>query len=975
LYQLLDMVDRFDPHHPILYGKKCQSAHHEETLLAHSIQVAMIASTCAYAYGESEDIQFASYVTGLFHDIGKHATVDLLDPKKSQTLHFMGHDVVGAGILNLLYAPNMGISDNTWDAITTAIRLHMSGYHGNDATKWKWMAYQSISDLTSRLLVYLRRGDLRGKTPGIPQERVLQDESDFHDTVRAQVTLPAMYRTLNLEGGVLILLCGRSGSGKTTLGKRIQDHFHQQQDKRPAVTVVRRDEILVNTCFRRMGRARSDNFANDYAVAYKYYTDQGKEPAAEINAHMAKQIESNLCERKVVVVDSVMCMYKAVCSLLGPWANASLQYWLLPLRNKVLDDVRHKGLSLSEQMRIFGDRDALCPVPTDIDGGLFQPSPGKVTLDVPWNGATDHILCRYLDDIQEMYQNDLFPGHLLPTLADLAHMDLHQVVTYLYHRNQIDPFFRRYQYHVKWLSSSSSSSSSSYDIVGIRYIDGINHLWKYPWTLQARGTFFILDHDLQQVYTTKQLLPRGLEVATHQQIERFRIQSTQDVHDLSTDFEILQDTFGTSLASTLDLFRQGGSFSTDTYVSFKADGSLVAVNLIPRDTHPRMVSLLEDYLVGLGGLGAQFVKESQTYPFLAVISSNGTLVIPDVMVPYYTSAYRGSSQVGHSATTSFIKSILSDASVFLKTYCSADNIVSLSFEAICPQRTDPSGTFHPELAVNYEQYHFRFLGCTRFKATAMGSFYPHFLFSTPQWEQPLSRSIQNTVELTELLNELESAYKDPRAFLRTYFGVDCADEIDYEGFVLYMKETTNDDDDGDTYSYYKAKTSTYYRLHQIKHKESIDDLLTLPRGMDRIYPALGMIRGICEGYQKIIDCVRYIFDHELNEIANDDTVIGMLPERAQKGLRKQTNTSTRVRILVNNKDTLNFLCQQYITRILSQVIQGVGENCDWLMPPETQTQFVHDWFMDIAKYGDIQHKTLDALLNQGLNGTVVYFSE
>jgi hypothetical protein len=924
----------------------------------------MKASESAYDHDESEEVQFASYMTGLCHDIGKYATADLLDRGDAHTLHFLGHDVIGAGVLNLLYTKEFGVSDDTWRAITTAIRLHMSGYHGTDSIKWKWMAYQSTSNYASRLLVYLRRGDLVGKLPAVQESLVTKDEPDFSDTVQSRVSLPTMYRTLNLEGGVLILLCGSSASGKTTLGINIRD---QLTDAGLPATIIRRDLLLINTCFYHMGRPRSGVFADDYAMAYQYYVENNKKLSAEINAHMAKQIEWNLCERKIVVVDSVMCLYKPIRYLLGTWAQTSLQFQLLPLRNQVFTekDIRHSHMSLDDQVRMFGDRDALCPIPSDANGELLKPTPGKVVLDVPWNGATEQVLHQYLQDIKDLYQK--FPDYLLPTLDQTADMDLHQLVSYLYGRGQIEAFFRRYNYNVKWVRLPDSTGT--YDILGIRYIERINHIWKYPWAVQARGAFFIVDHEQQCVYTTKQLLPRGVEVATHQQIERFRIQSTQDVHDLSSHFEVLWDTFGTTLATTLDVFRRGGYFPSNTYVSFKVDGSLVAVNLIPRHSYPRMVSILEDYLNSVSSLGQLFVTESKPYPFLAVISSNDTLVIPEVMVPYYTNAYTQRYCREANDRRTFVAGLLADAESFLQTYCERTDIVSISFEAVCPRRLDPNGRFHSELAVNYEQHHFRFLGCTRFGPTTMGSFRPHFLFSTPQWEQPLSRPIQHTDELTKLLNELESAHDDPQSFLHTYFGVDYVDEIDYEGFVLYLM----DDPTTEHYSYYKAKTSTYYRLHNVKRKETIDALLSLPRAMDRVYPTLGILHGLCQEYHKLVACIQQIYDHELDECIEE--VLTLLPERAQKGLKKQTSVDKRVRILVNNSDTLNYLCQKFMPRILDQIMDDTYDDYGWLIPSDKQTQIFHDWFMDMAKYGDIQNKTLDNILNQMLNGNVAYFTE
>ena len=70
-----------------------------------------------------------------------------------------------------------------------------------------------------------------------------------------------------------------------------------------------------------------------------------------------------------------------------------------------------------------------------------------------------------------------------PSLDETNNMSLLQLVQRLACTNSLDTFFSKHQYSLKRLTNN---------VIGIKYIDGLNRLWHPKWSRQARGRFYYI---------------------------------------------------------------------------------------------------------------------------------------------------------------------------------------------------------------------------------------------------------------------------------------------------------------------------------------------------------------------------------------------------------------------------------------------------------------------------------------------------
>lgn len=70
------------------------------------------------------------------------------------------------------------------------------------------------------------------------------------------------------------------------------------------------------------------------------------------------------------------------------------------------------------------------------------------------------------------------------------------------------------------------------NVIGMKYLDGLNRLWKTTWAREARGRFYYVDTD--GVVTLKEGLQRGIELLTKAHIED-GVSETQDVEGRTFD--------------------------------------------------------------------------------------------------------------------------------------------------------------------------------------------------------------------------------------------------------------------------------------------------------------------------------------------------------------------------------------------------------------------------------------------------------
>lgn len=556
--------------------------------------------------------------------------------------------------------------------------------------------------------------------------------------------------------------------------------------------------------------------------------------------------------------------------------------------------------------------------------------------------ATDKVLQNIATSfaLQVMPEEILLKDELVD-LENLVNVDILTLVNYLFKNGGLSRIFSFFRERIFLIGSPSQAKScSDYEniMLSICYKEGCR-CWDL-WARQARNIQLVYIEDTW--ICLKSLLNRGPEVHTNMH-KKAGIANTQDsvlgkIDHLSAEHQ--------QVIKTIDDNQRKPCF-----LSMKKDGSLAGVQIYPRDS--KQGRFMFNFIRSRGNEFHNMLLDACTeYDFFIVLSSNGTLMINDNMLPYIVSAIlcgmfrippydidvsNSPCAVFAPHMCGFVERIRHFASTFAEEI--KQHPIFLSFEAICKNRCDLWGNKHPELAIAYDTYSFTFLGTMVQKSTSNfpNTFLPHFacndttMFDCPYyWETFTDRVTSIMMALSAVIYET----KTPIEFLAEHppqnmrFG---EIELDYEGFILYTHTERESE-----LLYSKVKTNEYYIGHNY-HEENISKLLSLPESASTIFPLISRIRllhgqlstrlaSICQALRTRIKQISDCASEPTEEIRS---ILNSLDRKTLETFHRKNDIAIRAKMLLNVSPVwIEQLCAFYSSEF--GMIDVSEKNCQTL---------------------------------------------
>lgn len=408
----------------------------------------------------------------------------------------------------------------------------------------------------------------------------------------------------------------------------------------------------------------------------------------------------------------------------------------------------------------------------------------------------------------------------------------------------IKSFFQPLATKVKVLSSVYPM------VISITYQER-NNLWAYRWCRQTRGSCFAIYDD--HVACVKMLLQRGAELTGKFHTHTSSESSRKSVKRL----DAIQQEVSTKINNDEDF---------EAVVSAKRDGCLVGVNIYKKDTEianlmERMASE-QKYQYHSDIINA--CKEDETFPYVVVLSSNGTLFMYPDMKKYVIGATE--TKNAKKLTNYLIDTVKQ----FTQNAENVQTTACLCFEAVWNKKKRRG------LTVKYNKSSFLFLGCTVIEDSVDFQFKPHFTYERHQtpWMQPLHKCIRSASELKRIIVDLDKlavGEMKQSEYLQQNWDVNDGDvkdedDVDYEGVVLYYPHQVGD---VIVYDYSKIKTPLYYMLHKVKAKD-VPRLVNMPPCLGNAYHSMDITR-FRNKFELFVTHYVDKFDERLNSEIKDST--------------------------------------------------------------------------------------------------------
>jgi hypothetical protein len=447
-----------------------------------------------------------------------------------------------------------------------------------------------------------------------------------------------------------------------------------------------------------------------------------------------------------------------------------------------------------------------------------------LSISVGRSGQKQESLLPILDTLAEMYHiGQSLP--FLPELAETSNMDLRTLLEVLFRAGGIGAVKEFFSNHAYRILQPCKGSKFEDTVVGVKYIDGLNNLWRPLWSREARGRFYYFDTETQTVLVLKETLQRGVEVLTRAHTTH-AVTATQDMRQGEYDHldDIQQDC--------IKAFQLAES-PMNAYLTGKVDGSLILVSAYPRGTSE--CRIMEEILATCGDSFSRQLAAACGEGPLLVVATQGTLMIGADMQDYVVTALQsmfGPLPTGISMEEAWALQCPKMVRTVLEFLDTADlkNRTHLCFEAFCKNRRTITGRLHTELAIAYDRDGFNLLG-----AMVGGKYIPHFDLP-PTLPQPISLRVSNTREVYKIMEDMDEVVLgtlEYTAFLERY-GFPADATIHMEGWVLLTPHPAG-------YDYAKIKTNLYYKCHKVR-SYNVPTLLALPTSCDATYPILRVLR-------------------------------------------------------------------------------------------------------------------------------------
>ena len=868
-------------------GSKYECTMHPESLITHLL-TAMVMTYIHLPPTDNYKSSLNLCLTALVHDIGKYSCVSCIKVGSNNWTQYPMHGEMGCGILMEAWTSNSAefsklFTYNEWSTICRTISCHMCGYHETDqtltTTQFKWGLLRSETDDVKQYLYHLSFGDHFGRfgQSDVSENNLfeldmfLSSREHFNRYIRRPF-LTSPYTS----NGVIIFLYGPSASGKSSCVKTLSDFF--ESNSIPFVT-IERDNLMTQVVADDLGESYDGTKAvgSRYQIYRQHY--ESKKLGPKVNELMKSQIAYGIATNQVVIIDSLMTLYRPIEFVLPPTAKSAFKIGIHCVRNELLTeaDGDRLGISLVKQLGLIKDRTIFSWLPESVSGKNYVP--GTLKMITPITTAMDMSTIRDLsrpttsfvtawsskcsigmDEI--IRQLGIFLSDKIKQSAETSaetpntesEMGIVQYVNHLYKKFGFDHMQEIIESQCFNCSVPFQVKNTPYagQYLKIKYFDHCR-FWKAKWARESRGVILRLDTETDQFICDKMLLQRGAEVLTGYH-STCQIDTTQDIlvspDKIDMFDEIQQDT----------IIRLHKSEAIDGVCSSKKDGSLLGVCVYGIDTpqgkfYAKLISEIGTPLAKL----MLSLTQQLNLPFVAILSTQNTLMISDMNDYMVDAMLLGQNIITQSDLDTDILADLSPVDVFakygggfmskLETFWNrihslyphyvTDGGMCLSFEAICANRKSswvrlgkPFGTTHTELAVSYPSSMLDFLGASFINNSDQSHMYvPHYALEsviTDIFTQPMWWKISHAKKVEDLLISLSMIIRQELTedeFIanfppdnQTILPVNAY--FDYEGFIFYRTLP------GGKIDYSKIKTEEYYKAHKF-HESNIKYLMSL----------------------------------------------------------------------------------------------------------------------------------------------------
>jgi len=885
--QIFDEIRSRDWHNT----KTCNCSYHEESLYEHLIRCAEICYEKAIDY-KITDIKLLIKITlaGLLHDIGKIGTQKEGCSKDGfRYVSFKGHGIVGGMSIIRYWDKSITeifeLTEQDWGDISCCADHHMCTYFPQQITQNHKYFTGIFPDNVKILLQFLRFGDCLSRRPRLNNDKNETPQSIMIDvlTNTEEYENTLWNNTIEFEhikkNGILIFLQGASGTGKTTFAKYLIDKFGQD------ISVwINRDLYMIQWVLKEENNkdipTSIDKVTPElYQYCYNIYSSKKPESSLKINKKIKEDITNALSSGLIVILDTIASMFDAIYGIIPDLAVNSVRFAFWLTRNKLFTEeetLNRHGLSLNTQLSVHGNTNLYNYLHTNIrwykntstlEGNDDKCTQSHISISLTWNKCKDHIMDHFISKIKEICSVSI--QNRLPTLNETFNLNLIDLVKILWDYNgltAIKQFFNNYDYNV---------STPFPNVVGIKYRDGINRIWRPKWARQARGIFFHLSNEITIL---KYGLQRGIEILTAAHLE-MGINETQDIDDKT--FDILDD----NQQKTMKTFSKISPV-TDTILSAKVDGCLIILNVYQQDS--KESKIINDLVNNGDNL---FVKKIVNYcnknnlP-IWIPSSNGTLFILEDMQIYFLTSIESllpDIKINSLDDLDHILPFITDLILeYWKETCELlkinPSLISFFFEAFCKDRTSFDGSVNKVLACSYEESGFLLFG-----AMYNNNYIPHSLLPYKIFKQPLFLNIESTETLFRLMKQLDNVVLGNitiEDFLINFeIGEFTSTTLHPEGFVLLIEYDLG-------YDYSKVKTELYYKAHKVK-LGNIKELLSMPSNCSQYYPILKNLHNFYDKIEeKINNLVLLSYTKLVNDFSKDSVFYTKQNDKAKKTINK-----------------------------------------------------------------------------------------
>lgn len=928
-------------------------SYHPESLFAHSHLAALGTLYGIQHLGninelkcETEDEILYVILTSLLHDIGKLECFQLINDKKWSA--FAGHAENGAGVLLKMYNEELlqyGISQANWENICQVIKLHMCGYHtekfdkSTPATKYCCESMRINTPLVKKWWTLLSVGDSWGKVP----EKM---ESTFDSFFNSRPLLfkeiqqefsPQSFMKNNLLTNLFIQVGGMSGSGKSTCMLDLKQRFN---DWKVPCEIVERDEIMCDVASRFLKEEKALQHpvsGADYKRYYAIYKQNNLGPA--VNKEVSKKIDDAFTRGSVVIFDSVMTYFKGLEFVLPPSIKNALIVRIDVIRNELMTekDAQRRGITLDEQLALHGEK-SLCRIypesspMKDLMSRASWSSPLSVKGNPPhfvhqivWSATQTIGLTETMRQMKILTTPFVRSGNKDENKEEKIDTRVeNDIVWYANHVYQtlgwegMANTFRAKGFKASTLMYFKGSPVEQ-RFLCIKYLEN-SRVWKPSWARQSRGIILYLNKE-DKIVNLKYQLQRGAEILTGMQLKQGFFE-TQDYSNSTFD------AFDTKQQTVIRLLSEQKAIKG--FLSFKLDGSLEGVSCYSGSLKEELQPLVSQY-------GDPFAKatlkiaEDMKLPFMPVVSSQATWFAGKDMQSYYVTAmlvglgHMSFQQLQEEAKTKSPvqvwlekgSSVLSQIAKFYTSYKSEldknkeeTDVISLSFEAICPKRCTAwvgqkgyTNEFHTELAISYPTASFKFLSVSW--GSSKINFKPHFQVAehvnNAGFEEPLWWNVSHSRDIEGMIADLALCLRrkmDENKFLEVHPSANKYrvnnKYFDYEGYIFYA------DFDG-VLDYSKVKTNEYYIAHKYR-PTNIAYLMELNKTASEVFPLCSLVSEFYGNLKTNMPQVINDLITEFHKEEKENKFFQGLPEKARTGFSKRP-LEIKYKMYFNASDT------------------------------------------------------------------------